>query len=100
MSVPPPAAASMPGFGESPASVAHWVLPVGRPWQSLAAGYIAIFALLLWPLGVVALGLGVWALVRSSRDGSHGRGRAIFAIVIGALMPILFLVIFLHALIG
>ena len=71
------------GFGESPAGAVHWLLPTGRCWQSLVAGYVALFALVLWPLGPVALGLGVWALVRASRDGSHGRGRSIFAVVVG-----------------
>jgi hypothetical protein len=32
----------------------------------------------------IALGLGGWALWRSNH-GTHGRGRAIFAIVVGSL---------------
>jgi hypothetical protein len=68
-----------------PATAAHWVLPTGRSWQSIASGYVALFALVIWPLGPVALGLGVWALVRASRRGGHGRGRAIFAVIVGLL---------------
>jgi hypothetical protein len=71
------------GFGQSPTSAVHWILPTGRPWQSIAAGYVAIFAIFLWPLGPVALGLGIWALVQASRQNRHGRGRAIFAVVVG-----------------
>jgi hypothetical protein len=77
----PPA---VPGFGESPKDVAHWLIPVGRSWQSITAGYLGIFGLLIWPLAPFAVWLGVWALVNASRTGGHGRGRAIFAIVSGS----------------
>jgi len=73
------------GFGESPSSVAHWVLPTGRSWQSIAAGYLGLLAIVIWPLGPFAFAAGVWALRRAARAGSHGRGRAIFAIVVGVL---------------
>ena len=81
------------GFGESPATAAHWMLPTGRSWQSIAAGYVALFAIVLWPLGPVALALGSWALVRASQQGSHGRGRAIFAIIVGLLSTALLIAI-------
>lgn len=86
---PAPAA----GFGASPASVSHWILPTGRSWQSIAAGYVGLFAVVAWFLGPVALGLGVWALVKASRDGSHGRGRAVFGAVVGALATLLLLAV-------
>ncbi|MDT5038004.1 MAG: hypothetical protein QOE03_3189, partial [Micromonosporaceae bacterium] len=35
---------------------------------------------------------GVWALVRASRDGSHGKGRAVFAVVIGVLATVMLIV--------
>jgi hypothetical protein len=81
------------GFGQSPASVAHWILPTGRSWQSITAGYVALIAILAWFLGPVALGLGIWALVKASRDGSHGRGRAIFAVIVGSLSSVLLLLV-------
>jgi len=70
-----------------PSDALHWILPVGRSWQSIVAGYVAIVALFLWPLGPVALGLGIWALVKAQRGG-HGRGRAVFAVVVGVLATV------------
>lgn len=66
----------------------HWVLPTGRSGWSIAAGYVALFATVLWFLGPVALLLGIKALAVANRDGSHGRGRAIFAVVVGVLSSI------------
>jgi Protein of unknown function (DUF2510) len=66
-----------------PSSAVHWMLPVGRSWQSIVAGYLGIFSLVVWLLGPLSIGLGVWALVRAG-SGGHGRGRAITGIVGGA----------------
>lgn len=71
--------------GEHPSDVVHWLLPTGRTWQSIVAGYVALFALVIWFLGPVSLFFGVWALNASSHGGGHGRGRAVFAIVVGVL---------------
>ena len=76
------------GLGENPSDPVHWLVPTGRSWQSIAAGYVALFATVIWVLGPVALGLGVWALRAAGRTGSHGRGRAWFAIVAGALASV------------
>ncbi|HVQ88389.1 MAG TPA: DUF2510 domain-containing protein [Actinomycetes bacterium] len=83
------------GFGDRPSDPVHWLLPTGRTWQSIVAGYVALFAILIWPLGPIAFGLGLWALVSSSSGGSHGRGRAWFAVVVGTLATLatLFLVV-------
>lgn len=81
------------GFGESPTSVVHWALPTGRSWQSIASGYVALFSILAWVLGPAAIFLGAWAIRRASREGSHGRARAIFAIVTGTLTTLLLLVV-------
>jgi hypothetical protein len=80
---------SQPAFGESPASAAHWLLPTGRSWQAIAAGYVALFAIVIWPLGPVALGLGIWALRQASKQRSHGRGRAVFAVAVGILTTVM-----------
>lgn len=78
-----------PAFGQSPNSAAHWMLPTGRSWQSIAAGYVALFAIVIWPLGPVALALGVWALAKASHNGTHGRGRAVFAVTVGLLATLM-----------
>lgn len=72
-----------------PADVAHWLAPIGRSWQAVAAGYVALVAIVIWPLGPVALGLGLWALRRAAKEGTHGRGRAVFAVVVGVLATLL-----------
>ncbi len=80
----------------------HWIAPVGRSWQSVAAGYVGLVALLAWMFGWMGLGgalfgcavgtgsvvLGVQA-VRRATEGGHGRGRAGFAIGAGALCLVL-----------
>lgn len=81
LTYPVPAA---PRMGASPSDAMHWIVPVGRSWQSILAGYLGLFGLLIWPLAPFALGLGVWAM-RRARDGGHGRGRAVFAIIAGAI---------------
>lgn len=69
-------------IGAHPSSVVHWLLPTGRSWQSILAGYLGLVGLLVWPLAPFAVGFGVWAL-RRGMVGGHGRGRAVFAIVAG-----------------
>lgn len=81
LTYPVPAA---PRPGASPSDAMHWIVPVGRSWQSILAGYLGLFGLLIWPLAPFALGIGVWAM-RRARDGGHGRGRAVFAIVTGLI---------------
>jgi hypothetical protein len=95
-----PYAPASHGVGASPSDAAHWLVPLGRPWQSIVAGYVALFAIFIWPLGPVALGMGVWAIVRANRTRSHGRGRAIFAVVVGVPSTLLALVLLASALGG
>ena len=80
-----PAAPTAAGIGGHPNDALHWILPTGRSWQSIASGYVALFAMLIWVLGPVSLGLGIWAWRRAQDGQSHGRGRAGFAIVVGVL---------------
>ncbi|HEX8628535.1 MAG TPA: hypothetical protein VF755_10240 [Catenuloplanes sp.] len=82
-----------PASGQSPDSAAHWMLPTGRSWQSIAAGYVALFAIVVWPLGPVALALGGWALARASKQGTHGQGRAVFAVIVGLLSTLMLVAI-------
>ena len=90
----PPAA---PGYGGSPSSAVHWVVPVGRSWQAVTSGYVALFAIFFWPLGPVALGLGVWAFVRAAGHDGHGRGRATFAVTVGTVTTFLLLAILAYS---
>lgn len=90
---PGPAAATAiaPRAGASPDDPLHWLVPTGRSAQSIAAGYVALFATVVWVLGPVAIWLGISALRTSNRTGVHGRGRAWFGIVVGALATLLML---------
>lgn len=85
-----------------PSNGLHWVVPIGRSWQSIVAGYMGLVALFLWPLafagpvgiaiavvlGATSVWLGVLALRRAA-SGGHGRGRAWFAVVAGVLCLVL-----------
>ncbi len=79
-----PTPTSAASAGSDPQDVMHWILPVGRSWQSIASGYLGLIGLVLWPVAPVAVWFGFWAL-RRARDGGHGRGRAIFGIVTGLI---------------
>lgn len=73
-----------PAVGATPSDPVHWLLPTGRSGVSIAAGYVALFAMFVWVLGPVALLLGVLA-VRAGARGGNGKGRAWFAVVVGVL---------------
>ncbi|GAB3854219.1 hypothetical protein ACFPIJ_61230 [Dactylosporangium cerinum] len=90
---------AVPAYGSSPATLVHWVVPSGRSWQSITAGYVALFAIFIWPLGPVALGLGAWAFARA-RHGGHGRGRATFAVIVGAVTTLLLLLVLAYTVKG
>ncbi|HEY8717105.1 DUF2510 domain-containing protein [Pengzhenrongella sp.] len=87
--LPTPTAAAAPAAaGAMPSDPLHWVLPTGRSGASIAAGYVGIFALFIWVLGPVSVGMGIWGL-RKARVGGHGSGRSIFAIVAGVVAIVL-----------
>ncbi len=73
-----------PGAGSSPHEALHWLVPVGRSWQSIVAGYLGLFSPVIWFLAPFSIGIGIWALV-GAQPGAHGRGRAITGIVGGLL---------------
>lgn len=80
------------GSDLGPGTAAHWLVPVGRSWQSILAGYLGLVGLFVWPLAPVAVGFGIWAL-RVARDGGHGSGRAVFAIVSGVAGTVIGLIV-------
>lgn len=79
-----------------PSSAVHWMLPVGRSWQSVVAGYLGLLSLGIWVLGPFAIGIGIWALVRA-QSGGHGRGRAITGILGGGIGCVVLLTFALNA---
>jgi hypothetical protein len=85
----PIGAAGSQGIDTGPSSVLHYIVPVGRSWQSVLAPYLGLFSLISLPVvgqlfGVGAIVVGVLALKRA-RTGGHGTGRAITGIVLGAI---------------
>ena len=100
--VPPPMPAMPIGYAvPSPRQdIAHdagmrMLLPVGRSGWAIAAGYAGLFAVLVI-FAPVALILGIVALMHlKRRPDLHGKGRAIFGLIMGALftIPLIFGVI-------
>jgi len=70
----------------SPAAVLHWVAPVAQ--TGVVAGYVAAFAVLLWPLGPVALLLGLRAHRQSAPEDMHAHALANFAVVVGSVTTV------------
>lgn len=71
----------------------HWLVPLGRRGWAIAAGYVAIFAAFCWLLAPISLGLGIYALRDINRTGTHGQGRAWFAVIVGIIGTVLLLMI-------
>jgi hypothetical protein len=93
----PQAAYGPPRESHGPGTVLHWVVPVGRSWQSVVAGYLAVFSIIIWILGPAALGMGVWALARARREKARGTGRAVFAVVAGSSSTLAMMILLLRA---
>ena len=78
--------------GHAPAAVTsddqramRWVLPIGRSWVAIVAGYVGLFGLCIIP-APLALVLGIAAIVHiKMHPGKGGMGRAIFALVVGVV---------------
>lgn len=63
---------------------ARAALPVGRTGLSIAAGYAGLASVLLWPLGPLAILLGVLAIRELKRKpGRLGMSRACFGLGMG-----------------
>jgi hypothetical protein len=73
------------------------LLPVGRSPLSIVAGYVGLLSILL-VFAPVALALGILALRQLQRTpGLYGRGRAIFAIVMGGVFTVVLIAVLVHA---
>ncbi|MEL6898582.1 MAG: DUF4190 domain-containing protein [Planctomycetota bacterium] len=78
------------GYQAEPSSAGmRMIVPVDTSPVAIVAGYFGLFSLLIFP-GPIALALGIAALYHINRNPKwHGKGRAIFAIVMGGIMTLL-----------
>ncbi len=72
------------------------LIPVGRSGWAIAAGYAALFGILIVP-APLALILAIVAIrdIRKSRDSpkpKYGMGRAIFALIVGIIGTVVLLI--------
>ena len=63
------------------------LLPVGRSGWAIAAGYLGLFSLIVFPapLSLIISIIAIWDIRRSksSEHPKHGMGRAIFGLIMG-----------------
>jgi hypothetical protein len=76
-------------------AIRRWSYPVDRSRWAIAAGYVALFSVLILP-APLALFLGIIAVIDIRRNMSkdikvYGMGRALFAIVLGGIITALLL---------
>jgi len=98
VSSPPPPIAHDDMYEPLP-STDDWVLPSHTSGWAIVAGYAGLFAVLVFP-APVALILGIMALRDCNRRSIPGRGRAIFAIVMGSVFSLCLLLMGILALTG
>ena len=66
----------------------QYVIPINTSGLAIAAGYVGLISVLCFP-APVALILGILALRQLNKNPKlHGRGRAIFAIVMGVIFTL------------
>ncbi|MEE2906323.1 MAG: DUF4190 domain-containing protein [Planctomycetota bacterium] len=89
---PPPKPAPAPSHVTTDHGV-ELLIPINRTGWSIAAGYLGLFSLLPF-IGILAIIIsGIAFYDFSKRPERHGRGRAIFGLVMGILTTILWLAI-------
>ncbi|MDP2234236.1 MAG: DUF4190 domain-containing protein [Actinomycetota bacterium] len=72
------------------------LLPVGRSWWAIAAGYLGLVSVTMLPAPLAVI-IGIVAIVDIQKHPErHGMGRAIFGIVMGAVFSVLMLVLLLR----
>jgi hypothetical protein len=87
MSAPPQVMTAPQNLGDNAGM--RLLLPVGQSGWAIAAGYMGLFAMMVFPaplaliLGIVAL----WDIRKSITSGprKHGTGRAVFGLLMGVL---------------
>jgi hypothetical protein len=76
------------------------LLPVGRSGWAIAAGYLGLFSLLVFP-APLALVISIVAIIHLRRNRKlHGMGRAIFGLIMGGLGTALLAIGLVGALMG
>lgn len=71
----------------------QYVIPINTSGLAIAAGYVGLISVLCFP-APIALLLGILALVQLKKKPKlHGKGRAIFAIMMGSFFT-LFMIVF------
>jgi hypothetical protein len=78
----PPTQNQLPQWPSYPPLLPAWDKPQNRSWNGLA---IASFVLGILPGSLIAVGLGIGALIQIGHGGGKGRWMAIVGIVLGAL---------------
>ncbi len=104
---PPPVPAMPIGYAQPYAAppqqfdtTTRMLIPVGRSGWAIAAGYMGLFAVLVI-FAPISLVLGIVALIHlKRRPDLHGKGRAIFGIVMGGLFSILFVFMVIALVLG
>ncbi|MBU4557008.1 MAG: DUF4190 domain-containing protein [Actinobacteria bacterium] len=92
--VPVPVPPSPASLGQDP--IARMLLPVGRSWWAIAAGYLGLVSVTMLPAPLAVI-IGIVAIVDIQKHPErHGMGRAIFGIVMGAVFTVLMLVLLLR----
>ena len=72
------------------------VLPIDRSLWAIAAGYLGLFALLVFP-APLALLAGIMAVIDIRKNPrKHGMGRAVFGILAGAVGSVFLVLMFLR----
>lgn len=90
---PPPVYVPPPNLADN--AGVRMLLPVGRSWVAIVAGYLGLLSILLFP-APFAIGFGIWAIFHvRAKPGRHGLGRAIFGIVAGVAAIVLYGLLFL-----
>jgi sugar phosphate permease len=76
------------------------MLPVGRTWLAIAAGYLGLFAMACIP-APIALIVGILAILDlKKRPEMHGMGRAVFGVVMGAIGTLAIIVMIVSGLVS
>jgi hypothetical protein len=70
----------------------EWLIPINRSGLAIAAGYVALFTIPFFFVGLVAVLLGILALNDLKKNPTRsGKGRAWFAIIYGGIGTLLFI---------